>query len=220
MPARSEPPAAPSITPAPPALRMSSRAPAAIPRTAHDQPQPSAPAVLLQAPPAPSARHEHAEPAARQIVEREIVERITTRERLQPIVEQHAIEQHIMAAAPPHEAVPPPEQARIAHAAPQHARERIVPHHERQHAQQPTIIPRPHAEPRAAIAIQPRIEPPVAHGPPAAQRAEPAPIIQVTIGRIDVRATPPAAQPPRQRAQPAVMSLDEYLRQRSRGGGR
>jgi hypothetical protein len=47
----------------------------------------------------------------------------------------------------------------------------------------------------------------------------PAPTIQVTIGRIEVRATP-AATPRSQaaRSAPAVMSLDDYLNQRARGG--
>jgi hypothetical protein len=44
---------------------------------------------------------------------------------------------------------------------------------------------------------------------------EPAPIIQVTIGRIEVRATPPPpAREKRQSPSPA-MSLDDYLRQRN-----
>jgi hypothetical protein len=48
---------------------------------------------------------------------------------------------------------------------------------------------------------------------------QPAPIIQVTIGRIEVRATPPSAPSPTQsRSAPSVMSLEDYLRQR--GGGR
>jgi hypothetical protein len=46
-------------------------------------------------------------------------------------------------------------------------------------------------------------------------------MVQVTIGRIEVRATPPpATQPKAQRSGPAVMTLDEYLRQRNDGGGR
>jgi hypothetical protein len=46
------------------------------------------------------------------------------------------------------------------------------------------------------------------------------PTIEVTIGRIEVRAvTPPAPQPqPRQRQAPPKMSLDDYLR--AQGGGR
>ena len=45
-----------------------------------------------------------------------------------------------------------------------------------------------------------------------------APTIQVTIGRIEVRATPPPA--PRQKARPGptVMSAEDYLHQRARGG--
>jgi hypothetical protein len=48
---------------------------------------------------------------------------------------------------------------------------------------------------------------------------QPAPTIQVTIGRIEVRATPPTAPSSTQsRSAPSVMSLEDYLRQR--GGGR
>lgn len=52
-------------------------------------------------------------------------------------------------------------------------------------------------------------------------QSTPPPTIEVTIGRIDVRAVaPPAAPPPppRERHEPPKMSLDEYLR--AQGGGR
>ncbi|MGH9429915.1 MAG: hypothetical protein ACRD3T_00065 [Terriglobia bacterium] len=51
---------------------------------------------------------------------------------------------------------------------------------------------------------------------------EPEPTIQVTIGRIEVRATStPAPASAKERQVPRVMSLDEYLQRRSgRGGGR
>ncbi|MEO6194248.1 MAG: hypothetical protein ABIS20_14665 [Thermoanaerobaculia bacterium] len=47
------------------------------------------------------------------------------------------------------------------------------------------------------------------------------PVIHVTIGRIEVRATAAPKAPARERpaARPAV-DLDEYLRQRSKGEGR
>jgi len=44
-----------------------------------------------------------------------------------------------------------------------------------------------------------------------------APTIQVTIGRIEVRAAPPPT-PRSQRSRPQVMGLDEYLNQRAKGG--
>ncbi|WP_199746994.1 hypothetical protein, partial [Corallococcus sp. AB049A] len=58
-----------------------------------------------------------------------------------------------------------------------------------------------------------------AHGVQALESA-PAPVVQVTIGRIEVRAvTPPApARPAPARTSPSL-SLDEYLRRRN-GGGR
>ncbi len=48
-----------------------------------------------------------------------------------------------------------------------------------------------------------------------------APTIQVTIGRIEVRATPPPVSSQlKSSPKPPVMSLDEYLRQRAQGGNR
>jgi hypothetical protein len=54
------------------------------------------------------------------------------------------------------------------------------------------------------------------------EQPAPAPTIQVTIGRIEVRATPPPPAPPQsqQRSTPPIMSLDQYLQQRSKGGDR
>ena len=47
----------------------------------------------------------------------------------------------------------------------------------------------------------------------------PGPTIEVTIGRIEVRATPPPAQPARERKPRAALSLEEYMRQRNGGRG-
>ena len=45
----------------------------------------------------------------------------------------------------------------------------------------------------------------------------PTPTIHVTIGRIEVRATPPPAQHAKKpNSAPPVMTLDDYLRQRSK----
>jgi hypothetical protein len=52
---------------------------------------------------------------------------------------------------------------------------------------------------------------------PTESQSPAAPTIQVTIGRIEVRATPPTAAPP-QHSGPKVMDLDEYLSQRAKGG--
>jgi hypothetical protein len=57
--------------------------------------------------------------------------------------------------------------------------------------------------------------PPIAPLPPAAATAPPA--INVTIGRVEIRAVPPPAQ---QRAKPKpaiVLSLEDYLRERAKG---
>jgi hypothetical protein len=62
---------------------------------------------------------------------------------------------------------------------------------------------------------------------PAARRAPeaeptrasaPAPTIHVTIGRIEVRASTPPAKPVRGPKAATVMSLEEYLRRRAKGG--
>jgi hypothetical protein len=49
----------------------------------------------------------------------------------------------------------------------------------------------------------------------------PEPVINVTIGRIEVRATPAPQKPsPKPANRPPVMGLDEYLRRRSEGHDR
>jgi hypothetical protein len=56
------------------------------------------------------------------------------------------------------------------------------------------------------------------------QSTEEAHTIQVTIGRIEVRALAateaPSKNSRRERKAPSLMSLDDYLRQRARGGQR
>jgi hypothetical protein len=75
-----------------------------------------------------------------------------------------------------------------------------------------TIVARPQVVPYVKPTTPPTMSEPTA-------APELAPTIQVTIGRIEVRATPPPApSPQRQRVAPPVMSLDEYLRQRASGG--
>lgn len=80
------------------------------------------------------------------------------------------------------------------------------------------------AQPKSAAAIRPVVSP----APPfsAHHKREPAvasaPSIQVTIGRVEVRAAPPPASSrarPRPNQAP-IMSLEEYLRQRAAGGAR
>jgi len=81
--------------------------------------------------------------------------------------------------------------------------------------------PAPDAAPTRTI-LQPRVER-VEREPVLVPRDEPTPepVIHVTIGRIEVRATP--ASKPRVRERPATspaVDLDEYLRQRARGDRR
>ncbi len=63
----------------------------------------------------------------------------------------------------------------------------------------------------AVVRPQPPLEPPTPRVPTA-------PSVNVTIGRIEVRAVTPAAPPPRRIAPPlARLSLDDYLKQREEG---
>ena len=83
----------------------------------------------------------------------------------------------------------------------------------------PSANPTPKSEPLVTpLRLAPRLEPAIPLPKPIS-KAAPAPTIDVTIGRIEVRATPPpASKPKKQSAEPLVMSLDEYLRQRVNGG--
>jgi len=91
-------------------------------------------------------------------------------------------------------------------------------------ALKPLVVPEPpERELLARSGIQPvvptvRSLPPIAPLPPAAATVPPT--INVTIGRVEIRAVPPPAQ---QRAKPkpaTVLSLEDYLRQRAKGVSR
>ncbi|WP_088240654.1 hypothetical protein [Calothrix rhizosoleniae] len=73
-----------------------------------------------------------------------------------------------------------------------------------------TLITPPPTTPKISI---------VKESQPIQETTEAAPTINVTIGRIEVRATTPAtlSKPAKPKGKPSVMSLDEYLHQR--GGG-
>lgn len=88
----------------------------------------------------------------------------------------------------------------------------------------PTVPPRLEPPPttiQSSDIVQPQVRPyvkpvaPVLAQPPI---SEPTPVIQITIGRIEVRATPPSTPPQKQRTAPPVMNLEEYLRHRTKGG--
>lgn len=68
------------------------------------------------------------------------------------------------------------------------------------------------------IVVEPATAPHRPAGAPLPVAADPAPVINITIGRVEVRAvsTPPAPRRPEARG-PRPMTLDEYLKQR--GGG-
>jgi hypothetical protein len=68
----------------------------------------------------------------------------------------------------------------------------------------------------ASTVPSPRLLPPSQKREHAPER----PSIHVTIGRVEVRATPPPARARQQVPQARAMSLDEYLRQRASGGSR
>ena len=74
----------------------------------------------------------------------------------------------------------------------------------------------------ATVFVQPRITP---YAEPtrratAESTATPEPTIQVTIGRVEIRAAPPPArQSAAELSAAPAMSLDEYLRRRAKGGG-
>jgi hypothetical protein len=74
--------------------------------------------------------------------------------------------------------------------------------------------------PRIAAVVPPAIQPRIVRATPARTPLAAAPraaetTIHVSIGRIEVRATPPAIQRGRQAAPPAVMSLGAYLSARA-----
>lgn len=77
----------------------------------------------------------------------------------------------------------------------------------------------PAIQPRPVSPAPPRIKPALPHafGEPSNPRPAEAPTIQVTIGRIEVRATPPVAPVPKPRPASPKLSLDDYLCQRNEG---
>jgi hypothetical protein len=77
-----------------------------------------------------------------------------------------------------------------------------------------------------ALRAPPIVEPPntrrfdfARYIPPSPHTTPPEPTIQVTIGRIEVRAASPQASAPKERSPSPVMSLNDYLQQRSKRGG-
>lgn len=87
---------------------------------------------------------------------------------------------------------------------------------------QPAVLARVIAQPQVAVAspVMPVSSAKnVAGNQDAGREPQPPPTIQVTIGRIEVRATPaPTAGATGKSRQTPAISLDDYLRQRNRGG--
>jgi hypothetical protein len=88
---------------------------------------------------------------------------------------------------------------------------------------EPVALPTQRPARPATIVVQPRVAPYSRPERPA--RSQPAatlePTIQVTIGRVEVRAMHPVApSAPRERQAPTAMSLEEYLRRRAKESGR
>jgi hypothetical protein len=101
---------------------------------------------------------------------------------------------------------------------------KVTPHI--QPSSSPTTIPSTSATVVVQPQVMPYVEPKASAPTQVTATPEPMPTIQVTIGRIEVRATPPPTPPSQRqretlpRSAPPVMSLDEYLNQRAKGGGR
>lgn len=77
------------------------------------------------------------------------------------------------------------------------------------------ILPTPQVSPRITPTIRPNL--PVVI--PTHKAPDLAPTIHVTIGRVEVRATPASAPTPSRPAKtPSVMTLDEYLLRKNTGG--
>lgn len=88
----------------------------------------------------------------------------------------------------------------------------------------PAARPAHSPEPAANVIAQPRVtrsmEARVSAEAASDEAVEAAPVINVTIGRVEVRATHAPAAPRRQDVSAPPMSLDDYLRRRAGGGSR
>jgi hypothetical protein len=81
-----------------------------------------------------------------------------------------------------------------------------------------TFSDRARATTSVGIVVRPTVRPRLDPIRPTVEGAPPSvPTIQVTIGRVELRATSPATPARTPRSGPHVMSLDDYLKQR--GGG-
>lgn len=195
----------PSAQPSSPSARKPpDRAPASRPAAEPvARPEP-VPAALEPTPPVPLTTPEPSLPPARTLPLPEIGPQEPIRDRpsrLRPVAvaEPDTVQSQSAAdrqrAASPESAAPSPDQAPT----PRLSTAVVV---------RPQIAAIPIAEPARPTPFAP------------GSAAETTPTIQVTIGRVEVRAVPPPPAPQKTRPRPPVMTLDEYLRQRNQGGQR
>jgi hypothetical protein len=81
-------------------------------------------------------------------------------------------------------------------------------------------IPDIRREENHQIVTQPRQTPQFGLKEQMPGQPSPVPTIQVTIGRIEVKATPAAGPSQKRQTAPKIMGLDDYLRQRNERGRR
>lgn len=126
-------------------------------------------------------------------------------------------------SAPQRKPPPPTGLSRYADSPPQSS---DAPHPSLRANQAETTVEPPTRSPEVAsnVIAQPHVTRSTetkAHAQAASSEAvEAAPVINVTISRVEVRATPAPAAPRRQSVSTPLMSLDDYLRRRSGGGRR
>jgi hypothetical protein len=135
-------------------------------------------------------------PAPETIIERRHTEtRLVERTERRPLISETVIEQNVY---PRPEPQPAPPQNNVVSAL-QNVEQKVV-----------VTETRPYTPPAQSVPL------------PKQQLESVPPTIHVTIGRVEVRATQPAAEPKKRppRAQSPVMSLDEYLQQRANGVNR
>ncbi|MDR3415529.1 MAG: hypothetical protein P4L83_05010 [Nevskia sp.] len=183
-------------------------APAAAAKAAATTAPPVAAAAAVQPPPLPPQRGdgETVRHTEREVIRREVVERHPA-----PPPEARRAPQSEPPVEPQHKVMPRTERpAPMATLPAQESDDPFAPMASPQRSPAAVTPPAPPVLPR----VEPRPQPPQA---PVQRRAAAEPAIQVTIGRIEVRATSAPAER-RKTAGTPVMSLEDYLRTRGERG--